>query len=165
MLPDRVSVYILVVLTVFVAMLLDVYPLALEYRVFRPQFTLLVVIYWVYILPQSSSMALLLLLGLLQDVTVGAPLGQHPLMLVMVGYLCLRSYRRVRHFARWQESLWVLLLVASAQLLAYWVQALHGRQMDGFEFLLPAVASACCWPLLAMVFDRLRRHYRIARQV
>lgn len=162
---DRFPVYILIVLMLFVAMLLDVYPLALEYRIFRPQFVLLVVIYWVYILPQSSSMTLLILLGVLLDVTVGSPLGQHPLMLIVVSYLCLRSYRRVRHFARWQESLWVLMLIACAQLLAYWVQALGGRQMDGFEFLLPAIASACCWPLLAMLFDGLRRHYRIARQV
>ena len=162
---DRFPAHVLVVLTLFVAILLDVYPLALEYRVFRPQFVLLVVIYWMYILPQSSSVALLVLFGLLLDVTVGSPLGQYPLMLVVVGYLCLRSYRRVRHFARWQESLWILFLIACAQLLAYWVQALDGRQMDGFEFLLPAVASACCWPLLAMLFDGLRRHYRIARQV
>src|SRR5690554_201894 len=162
---DRLPTYVLIFLTLLVAILLDVYPLPLEYRIFRPPFVLLVAIYWIYVLPQSCSMLLLLLLGLLFDVTVDTPLVQHPLMLILVSYLCLRSYRRVRHFARWQESLWVLLLVASAQLLAYWAQALGGRQMSGFEFLLPALAGACCWPLMAMLLDRLRRHYRIARQV
>jgi rod shape-determining protein MreD len=165
MLPDRYFTALLVVVSVFIALLLDVYPLALEYRLLRPQFVLLVVIYWVYVLPQSSSMVALLLLGLLMDVTVGAPLGQYPLVFVVVGYLCLRSYRRVRHFSRWQESLWVLLLVMCAQLLIYWVQALAGQTAAGVMFLLPALASACCWPLLAMVFDSLRRTYRIARQV
>ncbi|WP_049723610.1 rod shape-determining protein MreD [Gilvimarinus polysaccharolyticus] len=162
---DRLPALVLIVLTLFVAILLDVYPLALEHRIFRPQFVLLVVIYWVYVLPQSCSMAALIILGVLLDVTVGSPLGQHPLVLVVTSYLCLRSYRRVRHFTHWQESLWILLLVACAQLIAYWVQSLSGRQMEGFGFLLPSVASACCWPVIAILFDRLRRLYRISRQV
>src|SRR5690554_6741673 len=108
----RVYVFILVLASVLLALLLDTYPLAFEYRLLRPQFTLLVVIYWLFVLPQSSSMLALMALGIVQDMLVGTPLGQHALMLLPVAWLCLRSYRRVKHFSRWQEVLWVVVLVA-----------------------------------------------------
>ncbi|UTF59673.1 rod shape-determining protein MreD [Gilvimarinus sp. DA14] len=162
---DRVGQYLLVLTTLLFALLLDIYPLPFDYQIFRPQFVLLVVIYWINVLPQSTSMTLLLVLGLVQDIVVGTPLGQHPLMLTVVGYLCLRTYRRVRHFARWQAALWVFFLVVLAQLLAYWVQSLLGREFAAAEFMLPALASASVWPLLSLLLDGLRRRHRIARQV
>ncbi|MDO3382844.1 rod shape-determining protein MreD [Gilvimarinus algae] len=162
---DRPVTYALVLATILLATLLDIYPLEFEHQIFRPQFVLLVAIYWIYVLPQSTSMTLLLILGLLQDVIVGTPLGQHPLMLTLVGYLCLRSYRRMRHFARWQEALWVFVLVVLAQLVAYWVQSLAGREFAGLEFMMPALASASVWPMLALILDAVRRRYRISRQI
>ncbi len=162
---DRIGNYLLVLTTLCLALLLDIYPLPFDYQIFRPQFVLLVVIYWINILPQSTSMTLLLLLGLVQDIVIGSPLGQHPLMLMVVGYLCLRTYRRARHFARWQGALWVFFLVVLAQLLAYWVQSLLGRAFVAAEFMIPALASASVWPLLSLILDTLRRRHRIARQI
>lgn len=162
---DRISSYLLIAVSIGIAFLLDIYPLAFEYGLLRPQFVLLVAIYWVFVLPQSTSMALLFALGILQDVVVGVPLGQNALVLIVVSYLCLRSCRRVRHFARWQEALWVLCLVALGQAMAFWVQALAGRELSGAQFLIPAVASASIWPLLSMIMDGLRRSYRISRQI
>ena len=162
---SRVPTYSLIILSVLFALLLDIYPLPFEYRILRPQFVLLVVIYWIFILPQGASLLLLLVLGVLQDVISGAPIGQHPLMLMPLAYLCLRSYRRARHFSRWQEVLWVFILVAAAELVAYWVQSLLGRRFSGFEFLLPALASALVWPGVALALDGFRRRYRISRQV
>lgn len=165
MVRDRLTSYLVIAFTLLVAILLDIYPLKFEYQMVRPHFALLVVVYWVFVLPQSTSMTLLFLLGIFQDLVVGTPLGQHSLILIVVGYLCLRSYRRVRHFARWQEALWVLCLVAMGQVLAYWVQSLDGREAGGAEFLLSALACASIWPLLSLILGVLRRHYRIARQI
>ncbi|MBU2885432.1 rod shape-determining protein MreD [Gilvimarinus agarilyticus] len=165
MVRERFPTYLLLFSSLLLAFLLDIYPLALEYRVLRPQFVLLVAIYWVFVLPQSASMTLLFLLGLMQDIVVGVPLGQHALIFVVVAYLCLRSCRRVRHFARWQEALWILCLVALGQAISGWVQSLAGREITGWQFLLPALASASVWPLLSLVMDVLRRYYRIARQI
>src|SRR5690606_30698867 len=127
--------------------------------------TLLVVIYWVFILPQSASMLALMALGIVQDMLMGTPLGQHALMLMPVIWLCLRSYRRVRHFSRWQEVLWVLVLISVALLVGYWVQSLTGRRIDSIYLLLPALTSAFVWPLLALLLDRLRSFYRISREI
>ncbi|WP_020207961.1 rod shape-determining protein MreD [Gilvimarinus chinensis] len=162
---DRIGNYLLVLTTLLLALLLDIYPLPFEYQIFRPQFVLLVVIFWIHIWPQSASMTLLLLLGVVQDLVIGSPLGQHPLMLTVVGYLCLRTYRRVRHFARWQAALWVFFLVVLAQLLAYWVQSLQGREFVAAEFMIPALASASVWPLMSLILDTLRRRHRIVRQI
>ncbi len=161
----RWSLLGLLSISVLLALLLDIYPLPLEYRLLRPQFTLLVVIYWLFVMPQSASMLALLALGLVQDMLLGVPLGQHPLMLLPVAWLCLRSYRRVRHFSRWQEMLWVWLLVTVALLMGYWVQSLAGVSFRGLDLLLPALTSATLWPLVALLLDWWRRRYRISREV
>lgn len=160
----RLPLYILIAVSLFIALLLDVYPLPFEYRIFRPQFTVMVAIYWIYILPQSTSMTLLFLLGLFQDLLCGSPLGQHALALLLITYICLRSFRRVRHFALWQESLWIFVLVSLVQLINYWVQSFAGREVNGLGFLLSAMSSGCIWPLLRIVLGRCRRRYRIQRE-
>lgn len=161
----RWSLLFLLSLSVLLALLLDIYPLPLEYRLLRPQFTLLVVVYWLLVLPQSASMLGLLALSLVQDMLLAAPLGQHALMLLPVAWLCLRSYRRVRHFSRWQEVFWVGLLMVIALLMSYWVQSLSGIEFSSAHLFLPALASAIFWPFIVLVLDRLRRRYRISREV
>ncbi len=164
MLLNRLPLYIFIITSVFVALLLDVYPLAFEYRLVRPQFVVMVVIFWIYILPQSTSMTLLLILGLFQDLLEGAPFGQHALALLIVSYICLRSCRRVRHFSKWQEVLWIFVLISVSQLINYWIQSFAGREVNGLSFLVAAASSACVWPLLSIVLEVLRQRNRISRQ-
>lgn len=160
----RLPLYSLIITSVFVALLLDIYPLPFEYRIFRPQFSLMVAIYWIYVLPQSTRMSWLFFLGVIQDILDGSPIGQHVLALLFVTYISLRSCQRVRHFALWQKTLWVFVLVSVAQLINYWVQSFAGREIQGLGFLVSAASSACLWPFLYSLLGMLRRRYRILRE-
>jgi rod shape-determining protein MreD len=162
MFSHRTTFYLLIFATLTVAMLLSVFPLPLALRWWRPEFVLMIVIYWMYVLPLHTSLLALCILGLFQDVLEGTPLGQHGLSLVIVAYVCVLSYQRVRNYSLWQQSCWVFVLIGIAQLIDNWVQAISGRPVSGLEFLLPAFASACCWPLCFLALEYLRRRYRIA---
>jgi rod shape-determining protein MreD len=144
-----------------VALLLNIYPLPMEWRWWRPDFVLIVVIYWMYLLPLSLSLVAVCCFGILLDALEGMPFGQHGLALVILAYICLLTYQRVRNYSIWQYSLWVFFLVTIAQLTDTWVQAMSGRPVPGLEFLLPAFASACFWPLCYLGLERIRRRYRI----
>ncbi len=152
---------VVILLSLLVAMLLNVYPLPLEWRWWRPDFVLIVVIYWMYLLPLNISLLALCVLGLILDALEGVPFGQHGLALVILAYVCLLTYQRVRNYSIWQQSFWVLMLVALAQLADNWVQAMSGRPVPGLEFIFPAFASACFWPLCCLGLERIRRRYRI----
>ena len=91
----------------------------------------------------------------------GVPLGQHALSLVIVSYICILSYQRVRNFALWKEAGWVFVLVGLAQLPGNWVQSMAGRPLSGLLFLAPAFSSALLWPVIRILMDRISRHYRI----
>lgn len=144
------------------ALLLAVYPLPLSWRWWRPEFVLLVVIYWVFVLPNNTSLTLVWCLGLIQDLIEGTPLGQHALGLVIVTYIGIQSYRRVRNYALWQQCGWVFVLVGISQLTSNWVYSMAGGTVSGVYFLYPAITSALLWPLCHFGFESLRHHYRIS---
>jgi rod shape-determining protein MreD len=161
MIPQHWNGYLVIIASFFVALLLAVYPLPMAWRWWRPELVLMVAIYWISVFPLSMSLLLLCLLGLYQDLLEGVPLGQHGLSLVIVSYICILSYQRVRNFAVWKEAGWVFVLVGLAQLPGNWVQSMAGRPLTGLYFLAPALTSALIWPFLRMILDGLSRHYRI----
>lgn len=152
----------LIVASLLLAMLLAIYPLPLDWRWWRPEFVLLLIIYWVLVLPENMSLTLFWLLGLSQDLIEGTPLGQHALGVVIVSYICLQSYQRVRNYGLWQQACWIFVLVGISQLTANWVYTMAGGRAPGLYFLYPALTSALLWPLCSRLFDRLRQFYAVA---
>jgi len=147
---------------VFAAMLLlSIYPLAPSYRWYRPEWVLLLLIYWVLLMPYFIGPGWWWGVGLLQDVVTGSVLGQHALGTVIVGYLCLLSYQRIRNYTLWQQACWVFVVVGIAAVIYQWVNSLQGMHTVGLKFLWPAFISALIWPLFVFGLDQLRRHYRI----
>jgi rod shape-determining protein MreD len=161
MIPHRFDNHLLIVICFVFGLLLAVYPLPMEWRWWRPEFVLLLAIYWISVFPLTISLLFLCGVGLYQDLLEAVPFGQHSLAIIIVAYICLMSYQRVRNFALWKETCWVCLLVALAQLPGTWVQSMAGRPISGVLFLAPALSSALFWPLLRWVLDRLSSHYRI----
>lgn len=155
----RVNLYIAIAVSVLIALVLSVYPLPMDLRWLRPEFVLLVAIYWIFYMPLTVSFSLLCLLGLFQDLLEGVPFGQHSLGLVIVAYICILSYQRVRNFSIWRQSAWIFVLVGIAQLTDNWVQGMAGRPLSGIQFLYPAFTSALIWPLCHGLLNRWTHGY------
>ncbi len=151
---------LMISLSFVAALLLAVYPLV-EWNIYRPQLVALLVIYWALAIPQQLSVLMVWLVGLLQDLVEGSLLGLHALSLVLLAYLCLLSYQRIRNFALWQQSCWVFMLIAIHQLLGDWVDSLSGQQSQPFDFLYSALVSALCWPLLYSLLQGVGRRLRL----
>lgn len=161
MIPHHWNPYLVIIASFLLALLLSVYPLPIAWRWWRPEFVLLIAIYWISVFPLTMSLFFLAVVGLFEDLLEGVPLGQHGLSLVIVAYICIMSYQRVRNFSMLKESGWIFVLVGLAQLPANWVQSMAGRPLSGLLFLAPAVSSALLWPVIHLLLDRLSRYYRI----
>jgi len=155
------SKYFIVIASFMVALVLSVYPLPLAWRWWRPEFVLLVAIYWISVFPLTISLVFLCLVGLFQDLLVAVPLGQHSFAMMIVAYMSILSYRRVRNFALWKEAAWVFVLVFVSQVPNTWVQTMAGRPVSGLLFIAPALTSALFWPLFRQGMERMSSHYRI----
>jgi len=159
MLSPQLNLYAVIAFSFLVALVLSVYPLPMGIRWWRPEFVLLVAIYWIFLMPLTMSFTLLCLLGLFQDLLEGVPFGQHSLGLVIVAYVCILSYQRVRNFSIWRQSGWIFVLVGVAQLTDNWVQGMAGRPLSGIQFLYPALTSALLWPVCHWWLNSMTHRY------
>jgi len=157
---QSVNLYIVIGFSLLIALILSVYPLPMDMRWWRPEFVLVVAIYWIFFMPLTVSFLFLCTLGLFQDLLEGVPFGQHSLSLVIVGYICILSYQRVRNFSIWRQSAWVFVLVGIAQLTDNWVQGMAGRPLSGIQFLYPALTSALIWPLCCSWLNRFTQRHQ-----
>ncbi len=154
--------YGVIVLTFLVAYVLAVIPLPSWLQWARPEWVTLTLIYWCIALPQRVGITTGLVLGVGLDVLEGAILGQNALALVIVAFLSLILYQRLRVYSLWQQAGVVFMLVGINQLICQWVQNLEGLSALPRLFLLPAFSSALLWPVVLHILRGLRRHYRVS---
>lgn len=159
MLSPQLNLYFVIAVSLLVALLLSVYPLPMELRWWRPEFVLMVALYWIFFMPIRVSFTLLCVLGLFQDLLESVPFGQHSLGLVIVAYIAILSYQRVRIFSIWRQSGWIFILIGIAQLTDNWVQGMAGSPLSGIQFLYPALTSALLWPVCNWWLNGMTHRY------
>ncbi len=92
---------LLVLLSFLVALILSSLPLPDIAIVFRPEWLMLVLIYWCMAIPGRIGIFTGWLLGLTLDVMYGSLLGQNAMALAIVAYLVNTFHLRVRVFPIW----------------------------------------------------------------
>jgi len=147
--------------TLVVALWLSVIPVPLWAQTGRPEFVALVLLYWVIALPERIGIGAAWMVGFVQDIVEGSPLGQNALALAVLAYLALILYQRLRMFTPVQQAAVIFVLIGVNQMLCHWVQTLTGTASPNLLFLLPAFVSALMWPLFAAFLRLLRRAYYV----
>lgn len=151
-----------IVMTLLVALLLSILPLAPWAQWSRPEFVAMVLIYWVIALPERVGIAVAWCVGLAQDILEGSPMGQNAFALAVLAYLALILYQRLRMYTPVQQAGVVFILIGLNQMLCHWVQTLTGTASPNLLFLLPALISALLWPVLSVFLRLLRRLYHVS---
>jgi rod shape-determining protein MreD len=151
----------IIAFTFVVALMLTMLPLPDWAALFRPEWVAMVLIYWCMALPERVGVGIGWGAGLLLDVVKGALLGQHALALALVAYLTLHLYQRIRVYPLWQQSLFVLLMVALNQLLVLWVKGIIGEPPNDWLYWLPTLTSMLLWPWVFLVLRDLRRQFQV----
>ena len=152
----------LILMSFIVALLLAIFPVGSSSVWLRPEFVAMLVIYWVMVMPQQSSIFLLWCLGCVLDLLEGVSLGQHAMAMMVLAYVCLLSYQRMRNYTLWHQTFFVFVLIGLHQLVDNWVHSLRGSAAQSLVFLLPAFTSALLWPLVWLCLEKLRVRYRIS---
>ena len=149
-----------IVATFVIAAWLEVLPLPEVLDVLRPEWMALVLIYWVIALPQRIGVFWGFFIGLFQDVLTGTLLGQHALAYVVVAYITLLAYKRLRVFSPLQQSGVVFLLTGTAVLTTFTVQSIAREAVQApVQALLPALVSAVLWRAVFVVLRQVRRQF------
>ncbi len=157
--------YRVVLPSMIVALMLVMLPLPNWAAHFRPDWVTLVMIYWVMALPEHVGVTIAWVFGLLLDVTQGAILGQHALGLVLVAYLVMLEYQRIRVFSLLQQSLVILVLLLIKQLLVLWVSGIVGQAPEDLvSYFMPSLVGAIIWPWLFVILRDVRRRFTLSKR-
>jgi rod shape-determining protein MreD len=161
----RASGLWVIVVSFIVAMILSVFSLPdyvpAQVGYLRPEWVVLVIIYWVIALPHRVGIAVAWCSGLLVDVLLGDLLGQHGLAFMIVAYIAENLYQRLRMFTVWQQSMIVFAIVGLNQLINYWIESIARQSEWSMWYLLPSVVSALVWPWVFLVLRYLRRVFNV----
>lgn len=152
---------LVVVLTFIVALVLSVIPMPAPFDAGRPMWLAMVVAYWVMALPHRVGLLTAWVAGLATDVLFGELFGQNALVLVMVAWLVLLLYQRIRRFPLWQQSLVILPVLGIAQMVSLWLSSLVGNRPPTLLYLLPAAVSAVLWPWLFSILRVIRLRFHV----
>ncbi|MCP3661831.1 MAG: rod shape-determining protein MreD [Gammaproteobacteria bacterium] len=153
---------LVILLSFIVALLLTVIPLPETARLFRPQWTTLVLIYWSLALPQRVGVGVGWTLGLFLDVMTGTLLGQHALALSLIAFITLKIHLQVRLFPLWQQSSIVLALLLIERLIGLWTIGATSQPTPSLLYWVPPLIGMLLWPWVFIILRDLRRSFQVS---
>lgn len=146
-----------IILSLFVALMLDLLPWQGIALLARPDFVLLMLLYWIIHQPLRVGLAAAWSLGLVMDVADGALLGQFALAYTVTAYLALMLHRRIQAFGLWQQALHVAMLLVFCQALILMTYLVTGSHFIGWRFFLASASGTLAWPVICLFIELLQQ--------
>ncbi len=151
----------LITLSILLTLILAIMPLPLIFKPYRPDWTLMVLIYWTLALPHRVNVGVAWISGFLLDVLLGTVLGINAMSCAIVVYVAATNYQMIRNFSVWQQSLIVGMLLALHHLLVYWLSHFLSDTYFVPEYLYPVLPGVVVWPWLFLILRKFRRRFAI----
>jgi rod shape-determining protein MreD len=151
--PSLFYVYV----TLFFALLCQLFPWTGQGVIFRPDFMLVVLLYWLLRAPHLCNVGTAWVVGLLVDLATGSLLGQHALAFTLTAYIALSFQRRLVLFSAVQITLYVLGLILFARVALLILKLFAGNEAPSWHYLWPVITGILLWHLLRLAFGSLSR--------
>ena len=148
---SRITLYVAALL----ALVLSAVPLPHVLDLARPDFLLLVVIWFAVMAPRAGGLLFAWCAGLMLDAFRGLVLGENALAFVAVAYLAHRLHLRVRMFPLMHQSLVVMSLLWVYQFTLFWIDGVTGHPLTDWARWLPVVTGALLWPVFNGLMGRI----------
>lgn len=155
--PSARATWTTYLISLIVALVLQIMQLPDAFSAARPLLIPMLLSYWALREPQLPMLLPAFLVGLLLDLLLGTPLGQHAVGLVVVVYLAvsLRTFFIV--FPLWQATLVLIPCWAIYCFLMFWIDGATHHNADSWLRWLPALSTSLSWPLLWSIMEMIRR--------
>ena len=132
------------------AIVLTIMPVPVWAEPFRPEWILLLIIYWSMTTPHGLSLGSAWGIGLIVDVLRGTLLAQHGLGFALTAYISIRFHQRVRIYPLYQQAPVIAMILLPHMSASLWVYGVLGQDPESWTYWSPALTSAAAWPLVFM---------------
>jgi len=152
---------IIVIFTLLIALMASIMPLPLSVDAFRPDWVLIVLIYWTMALPGRVNIMTAWIMGFLLDVLLGSVLGVHAAAMAIAIYIVAESFQKIRNFSVWQQALITGVLAALYHLVVFWLQRFLIDVVFLTSYLYPVITTIILWPWMFLLLRKVRRNFSI----
>jgi rod shape-determining protein MreD len=139
--------------SLLLALVLQMLPWAGTGLMLRPDFVLLVLLYWLLRTPHLCNIGTAWMAGLVVDLAYGGLFGQHALAYIASAFFAVSYQRRLALFNVWQQAAYVFALLLLAQIVLLLLKLFAGAGLPGWKYFLPSVSGILLWQLF--IFTRL----------
>jgi rod shape-determining protein MreD len=141
-------------LSLLVGGLLYLLPWAGFGLMLRPDFVLLVLLYWLIRAPHLCNIGTAWVMGMLVDLAGGDLFGQHALAYVVAAFVAMIYQRRATLFNSWQQAGYVFMLLVVEQTVLLILKLFGGGELPGWSYFLPSVTGILLWQLV--IFSKVK---------
>jgi|TARA_R110000787_G_scaffold45300_1_gene110342 rod shape-determining protein MreD len=152
---------LIILLTFLVALMASIMPLPLSVDAFRPDWVLVVLLYWCLALPSHVNVISAGIMGFILDVLLGSTLGVHAAAMALSVYIVAGNFQKIRNFSIWQQALIVGVLSALYHLIVFWLQRFLTDAVFLPSYLYPVLTTIILWPWVFLLLRKIRRNFRI----
>jgi rod shape-determining protein MreD len=149
--------YMVIYLSLLVALILMILPLPDGVQIYRPNWVALTLIYWSMALPKRVGLWFAFFTGIILDTSQGTLLGQHTLALLVIIFLNMNFYQRIRVLVLAQQAVYVFVLLLINQVLVAWVEGILGRPTPLLAYFGAPFVGMLIWPWVFVVLRDIRR--------
>jgi len=129
----------------FGALILQLFPVASDWGLFKPNFLLLMMVAWILYFPEKYGIEFAILMGIIADFIFSTPLGYHVLTFSICGLILIFFHRIVVYL----QFIHRIILVFMMIMLFEFMQAAIDATLDNPLYLEGifslAIISALCW--------------------
>jgi rod shape-determining protein MreD len=147
----------LIGITLIIGLILMIMPLPLWLEDYRPNWLMLILIYWSMMLPQRVGIGTGWIFGLLLDALQGTLLGENALLCALGVFVTSQFSQRLRIFPLLQQCVFIFLLIGIQFIILVWIQGISGQPVQDWFYGLPVITSAWIWPLVYSVLRWLQK--------
>ncbi|MDR1057854.1 MAG: rod shape-determining protein MreD [Coxiellaceae bacterium] len=153
--------WLLIFLSFFVGLLLMFLQLPTGLHWVSPLWLVLIVLYWVFMMPQYVNVGVAWVFGIIIDAIYNVTLGTHALGLVLVAILMIKIREKILSLGLVKVTPVVFGLLVLYQTLIFLMQSYGGSYFSVWSILGGAVVGAIWWLLLTLLLFNLQRKFRI----
>ena len=124
-----------------------------------PEWLVVMVLYWVFIMPYRVNIGIAWLVGFLLDILYNTPVGENALALVLAAYFIIAFSRKINLLDFWKKAAVIFGLVVWCQLLPLLLSACLGKHFNFWPIFSRAIMSALLWLVIVLLFNYKRRSY------